>query len=178
MAPLADNLTERYWADYEGAAGQHSIMFRFPVGTTLGVAITAIQNILTVMKVFVPTTTLFNRLRHSAAGTNVSFPVTWATIAGTNPAAVPVQGKPQFISWTGRSPDGRRVAYTLHGSSTIADVDYRIDSAQSAETAAVVNALNNDANELVTVSGQRPIVNNYANTGYNAYFQRKQRRIA
>jgi hypothetical protein len=176
MAPLPDNLTDRYWVDYEGVTGMHTVMFRFPALTAQGTAITGVQNCISALKAWAHTSTNFNRLRYSSAGSNVSFPVAWTPVAGTSAGTLPANGRPQFVSFNGRSPDGRRVNYTIHGIPAAADVDYRILAAENPTVAACVAALDAPVNGLVTASGQPAIMNAYANFGYNAYFQRKARR--
>jgi hypothetical protein len=178
MAPLPDNLTDRYFIDYEGVAGKHTIMFRFGTEVTYADAITRITGILNAMKPFVHTTTVFNGCRLSKTGSNVSFPGAWTPIVGTNAQLPTPPQYPQFISWVGRDVNGIRVRYTLHGTPVAPDTDYRNLASETPAVNVVVNALSTGTPSLVTAGGTTPVINTYANYGYNAYFQRKRRKVA
>lgn len=176
MAPLPDNLTDRYWIDYSGLMGKHSMLFRFIPATPLQDATDRIEEIVTALAGFSYTTTTFYQLRRSVVGTDVSFPVPWVTIAGGAVAAQQPQDYPQFVSWVGRGLDGVRVRFSLIGTNIEADADYRLYSDNTPAVQTVIDALADPVTPLVTASGGQFILNNYANTGFNAYFQRKRRR--
>jgi hypothetical protein len=178
MAPLALNLTDRYYVDYEGVAGKHTIMFRFTPETVFEDAVAKITSVIQAMKTWVGLTTTFNNLRVSQSGTVVSFPAAWTPIIGTNNAPFGPERYPQFISWVGRDFNGIRVRYTVHGAVVAPDSDYRVLANENANVLAVLNALKGGTTSLVTAGGTTPVLNNYANFGYNAYFQRKRRKVA
>jgi hypothetical protein len=178
MAPLVHNATDRYWVDYEGPAGKHSIMFRFPSAAVESAAITTIRAIITAMRIFQPTTATFIGLRKSEALTVVSFPKAWDPIVGLNSGTFTANMYPQFISWVGRDSNGIRVRYTLQGCPFVPDTDYRLPRPSSADVDAVLDAFDAATEKPVTAGALVPVMNNYANTGFNAYFQRKRRKTA
>lgn len=176
MAPVPDIHTDRYWADYEGPAGKHSMLFRFLPSVSEADAVTRITAVLNQFKTQVPATVQFNQVRKSFAGSNVSFPITWTPIVGTN--ATPLVGAqfPNFISYVGRDMNGVRTRMTLQGVPNIPDTDFRLLSGEVPSVAATLAALRAIAPSIMTVSGLIPIWNSYANTGVNAYFQRQRRK--
>jgi hypothetical protein len=178
MPVAALNLTDRYYVDYEGLAGKHTILFRFSPATVFADAVTKITSVINAMKAFVPASTSFNGLRVSQSGTNVSFPGAWTPIVGTSVDAIAAWQYPQFVSWVGRDASNVRVRYTVHGIPLPPDTDYRILSSENTAVAAVLTAINGGVTPLVTAGGTTPTMNSYANFGFNAYFQRKRRKVA
>lgn len=176
MAPLPDNLTDRYWVDYSGLMGKHSMLFRTIPGTDLEAATARIVEVVQTLTAWSFTTTVFFQLRRSVVGTDVSFPVPWTPIAGGATAQQLPQDYPQFVSWVGRGLDGVRVKFSLQGTNVEADADYRQYADNTPQVAATIAALSDPVTPFVTASGGQFILNNYANTGFNAYFQRKRRR--
>jgi len=178
MAIPEDIYTARYYVDYEGLSGKHTMMFRFAPEVTDTEARTRITAVLTQLKTTVPASTVFNGLRRAAAGSAFSFPITWTNIVGTN-ATVPTANQyPQFISYVGRDVAGTRVRVTVHGVSGGPDTDYRYLENEQASVAAALVALRATGPSILTKGGLVPFWNSYANTGYNAYFQRKRRKVA
>jgi len=173
-----DTLTLKYFLDYEGAAGEHTLLFRFSPAVTDANAITRITAIVNTLKAFVTSATVFNRLRRADVGSNLSFPLAWTSIAGTSATAIAASQYPQFVSWVGRDLGGVRTRLTLHGASTTSDADYRILASENASVAAVLAALRTVSPAVVTVADAIPVWNDYCNTGYNAHFQRKRRKVA
>jgi hypothetical protein len=176
MAPLVHNATDRYWVDYEGLAGKHSIMFRFPSATAEEDATARILAIINAMRIFQPTSASFIGLRKSEALTTVSFPRAWTTVVGLNSGTWTAPMYPQFISFVGRDASGIRVKYTLAGCPFVPDTNYRIGRSESTDVAGVLNAIEGGTVHPVTAAALVPVMNNYANTGFNAYFQRKRRK--
>lgn len=177
MAPTPDVYTDRYWLRYQGAGGTHEMLFRFLPATPDADAKAKILEVVTTLKVFVPVTTSFNGMRFAAAGSVNSFPTTWASVAGTNGAGVPANGAPAFFTWVGRDSGGTRIRLTLLGTVDQPDANYRRTPAESPSVAAVIASLRDvTPTAIVTVAGLIPIWADYANVGYNAYFQRKLRR--
>lgn len=178
MAPMLDVLTDIYHVDYEGPHGRHSLQFRFPAGTAVEVEQAAAISIVNALKVFVPVGVSFLGARVQAAASPNSFPTTWSPIAGTNATNLSGWQYPQFISFVGRSLEGRRVRVTLQGAQFANDDDYRLPAQGNAQVTAVLTQLKTAAPQIRTIAGTIPVWNEYANIGWNAYFQRKRRRVA
>lgn len=177
MAPTPDTFTERYMLDYEGPTGKHTLMFRFVPGILLADATARITAIVNTMRAFVVPATSFNQLRRASAGSPFSFNVDWTPIVGTSATPITSKDYPQFVTWLGRDSSGKRVRWTLHGASIEPDADYRLLGSENTSVQAVINALKATGPSVLTVTGLVPFINPYANTGYNAYFQRKRRRV-
>lgn len=177
MPPLANNLTDRYFLDYEGPAGQHTVLFRFAPSAVQADAIDKVEQVATAMAPFLTPDTTFHQLRVSQSGTLVSFPVAWTPIDGTSEDTMTPEEYPNFVSWVGRDQSGVRVRWTLQGIPLNPDADYRIPAGDNVAVQAVLSALSGGAALLVTASGAVPILNQYANFGRNAYFQRQRRRV-
>lgn len=176
MAPLPDNLTDRYWLDYEGVYGKHSLMARFPALTSGSEAEAAMIALADACAPFLSTSTTITGLRRSDAGTDVSFPVDWVPVQGLNTTPTSQDQAPEFISFVGRSIDGVRVRYYLIGAPHNPDPNYRILRSESELVDDFLNVIENELYPFCTASGFIPVMNNYANLGYNAYFQRKRRK--
>jgi hypothetical protein len=178
VAEIPDTFTDRYYLDYEGPAGAHTLLFRFLPATPLADVTTRLTAVITAMKAWVVPQVSFKTLRRAAAGSPFSFNVAWTPIVGTSATAIAAAGYPQFVSWLGRDSGGVRVRWTLHGASVASDADYRILGSENASVQAVITALAATGPSLLTVNGLVPFIAPYANTGYNAYFQRKRRKVA
>lgn len=178
MAPLPPNNTVRLWVQYQGPAGIHEVMFRFVTGTNVADATAAAVDICTAMAVALTEDTEFNGARYSAAGSNISLPVPWTPIAGTNVDTMDESEFPNFIDWIGRDDTGHRVRWALNGIPLNPDGDYRLFGSDDAGVQAVIDALSDPDNGIVTIAEQPPVVYQYADTGRNAYFQRKRRRVS
>jgi len=176
MAPLATNLTDRYKLGYEGDFGRHVCMFRFAPGTDEGTARAEITDFVTAIKPLYNTGHTFNVLSKSAANSSLFFPIQWTPIAGTGTAVLTPEQYPRFLSYIGRTTLGRRVRLTLFGANVGITTDYRITGNESAPVAAGWNQLQAVISVQVGIDGAPIQWYSFANVGYNAYFQRKQRR--
>ena len=176
MAPLPENSTMRIWIKQEGPRGAHETMFRFADGVTVVDAIASIADVLTAGTGLVYDSQTWTSARHSAAGSDISFPVAWTPIPGTNGSAESDVNKPFFLTWVGRSTGGRRVTWTIGGAAYVGDTNFRIVEGENPGVDAVIDALRVMEPPAVAIDGLDPLIYPYANCGFNAYFQRKQRR--
>jgi predicted amino acid dehydrogenase len=175
MAPLPVNSTARLWVKKSGISGEHETMFRFIAGTTQSEAVTGVHIICEEMASFLWEDDAFISARWAADGSNLSFPVAWDVIPGENPGTPDEAQYPGFVSWVGRGADGREVRWTLNGVPFTADDNYRIFASESITVEAVRFALETELT-IANIGSFHPVVYNYVNLGYNAYFQRKARR--
>lgn len=176
MDPIDPKNTQRYYVDYNTAGGQHNFQVRFPGAQDLATTMADINGLVAVMRPCVPATTIFNRVRRSAMGTNLSFPVPFTSQAGTATGTQDVRWYANAIGWTGRSGLGRRVRILLFGVALQQEHDYRLERGEIPVFDAVLNYLQNSARLFVAVDGAPIIWNDYTNMHVNAYFQRKLRR--
>lgn len=177
LLPLPEDNTARYFLDYEGPYGKHSTQFRAnPQGDPASV-IPAIQGLINAVKPAIFSDTTFTGLRYADAGSNISNPLSWAPISGTATGTLAPEFYPRFFAFWGRGPDGRELKLTFYGGNVGVSADYRMTGGENATIAACILYLNTQS-VFTTISGSRPVWKQYANTGYNAYFQRKRRTTA
>lgn len=176
LPPVKQNFLPTYFLDYQGNMGKHTLQFHVAESTVGATAIGDITALVNLLKTQVHTTTTFNVLRFRPSSSLVSLPVSWTAIAGTNTTAQAVENYPNFISFTGRAGNGRRITLKLFGWVGEPDADYRALSSESANISAIVNELNKFGSSIRTVDGGAPVWNPWSNQGVHAYFQRKARR--
>lgn len=174
LPPLPEYNTGRFFIDYEGPYGKHSAQLRGNFDVDPQSAVAAISSLLTTLKPIIVQDTTFTGVRYALSGTNISNPLSFAPIQGTAAGTLAQIDYPRFFAFWGRGPDGRETKLTFYGGNVGVTNDYRITGGENATIAAVINQLNSSS-QWTTISGSRPIWKQYANTGYNAYFQRKRR---
>lgn len=177
LPPLPESNTARYFLDYEGPYGKHSAQFRAnPAGDPASVVPT-IQSFINTLKPAIHTDTTFTGVRYADVGSNISNPLGFAPVSGTATGTLATEHYPRFFAFWGRGPDGRELKLTFYGGNIGVTSDYRIGPGENSTIAACVLYLNTTS-VFTTISGSRPVWKQYANTGYNAYFQRKRRTTA
>lgn len=177
MAPLPDNNTYRLFVIQQGTAGRHETVLRFGSAISQADAIARARAIVTAVLPLIHPTVSFIGAREQLAGSKVSFPVNWGTtLVGTSGETYADEERPQYISMTGRSPDGRRVRLTFFGFYGSMSGDYRAPTNESTAIGNFIANVRDGLPGLVTISGQVAVWNSYINLGRNAYYQRKLRR--
>lgn len=177
MAPLPDNLTDRYFVDYETSAGEHTVLFRYLSGTDQAAAILDLRAVISALLPRMFNTTQFLGLRFSATGSNVSNPLPFAGLVGGLPVGGPVQEGPKFISFIGRSATGRRSRLFFYGTDYFPAADYRILVPNDAALTDAFNILSTPGTSRCAPDGSTPVIwKSYVNVGYNSYIERRQRR--
>lgn len=175
MAPLPESNTARYFVDYEGPMGKRTIQFRSLEAGGTGQTITGIRDFLTILKPIIYSSVTFNGLRRANAGSNVSNPIAWAPITGNVAGTLPPSEYPRFFAFWGRSSDGRELKLTFYGGTLQVSDDFRLQRGENATLGTAIDFLNSGAGAFTTISGVAPTWKQYANSGYNAYHQRKRR---
>lgn len=170
LAPLPANNTDRAWLRYTANGQQHEIVFRFPSATTQANIVTAVTAFANSIKSSLLTTDSFTALRHQDSGSNLTFPLAWSNIAGTNAGAVDADNTPKFVSMTGRSLNGYRCRLTMFLPSVTDAQKYRMTGSTALQTAVAAMTT-----APVAIDGAAVVWNSYTNVGYNAYWQRQQR---
>lgn len=176
MAPLPDNNTAVLFMDYTSGGQKHTAEVRLPSGATSGSATVAAGVMAIVMKALLFPGDSITGARFRQAASSVSFPLTFSAVVGTQAGTPDDDNKPNFVSWTGRSTDGRRVRFTVFTRAVQPVLQGWRDTTPSAGEAAVLAALMDNDVDARTISGAAPIWNSYVNYGANAYYQRKARR--
>lgn len=177
MAPFDPTNTNRLWVKKQGVTGEHELLFRGQIGSTLDDLVGAAHAILTAARGIVYEGDTWNSARYSARNSHLSFPTDWDPITGNNGTDYQEYNRPFFLDFVGRGAGGHRVRWSVQGAVQVADVDYRMYATEYSGIATIVNAFNAQNATLADITGAPVIIYPYANVGYNAYFQRKQRRI-
>jgi len=177
MAALPSNNTDCLFVDYSTCSVEHTVQVRFsndgdPVDAMVGLhdLLTALDPGLTLLTVL--------RARVRLAATTVSFEVPWTgdpTYGGT---LGPRYKGAAYLDFVGRDTTGRRNRVAIFGPGDFFDTaneDYRFTADDSAVIAAALVQLNLSEGSFLTIAGNQPIWNTYANTGVNAYWRNKIR---
>lgn len=175
MAPLPETNTPRAYIDYTSGGVPHTAQLRFPDSATPASTLEQRNAVAEAMLDCMDTTDSITGHRWSNDGTNVSNPVDGLTGPGTvSGFTINNVTRAAFVSFTGRSSDGRDVKFTLF--SPIGST-YTLNRVPLASAGAALNALYDEVTandgEVVTISGLSPLWNAYVNTRRNSYWQRQ-----
>lgn len=181
MAPLPANNTSRLFIDYSANGREHTLMLRYPDDTSPpdSTVLEGIDDFLIACNPLMPTNWVFQGWRYSLEGSLVTLPLGGAptTFAGT--ATAVTAEAPAYITFVGRSVLGRRARIFLLGAGftpaqeqgTLSD--YRLYRSENAAVDAAYIAL--EASLVQAIDDANIDWYNYANLGYNAYWQRAVR---
>ncbi len=184
MAPVADNLTNRLWVDYEVANVGHSFMVRYGEGVGAAAVVGRVNQILTFVQDYLPTSWLVTGVRTSLAGTDFSLPWDYSEtdlygFAGTDSDPFPEAEHPRELVYVGRSTTtGRRVRFSLYGTLITTPANYRFGPGESPFTNSAIFAALNAASSVgtfLTADGSAPTWYVYANVNYNSYWESERR---
>lgn len=176
MAPLPENNTDRIWLKYTANGVEHEIIFRFPSVTPQADQVAAVHDFAVAAASLMHTSDSFSSVRHQDSGSTVSFPLSFTPVSGTNTTTGEPNDNPHFLSVTGRSLDGRRCKLGLYVPLLSDNNPYRVQRAAGNIADIMLDAVEAMEPAPVSISGGAVIWNNYANTGYNAYWQRQERK--
>ena len=176
MAPLASNLTARVFIEYTCVGVPHTTLIRLEATAIAADGVTIYNSFTTAAKGLLDTSDSFTGARFSAAGTNVSFPLSVSAVLGTSAIAEVNDQKATFVSVTGRSVDGRDAKIGLFTpTTTLSANEYRYTTV-AGPSATFLAWFATNAAQLRSVSNSQVIWNTYLNYGVSAYWQRKLRR--
>jgi hypothetical protein len=174
VTALNPNNTARYKTFYTVMGQQHDFQVRANAifsPSTLGTFIAALFDALDPALY----ATTIDYSQYAASGSNVFNTVTTGAESSTYGSGA---GSglliPQYIGFQGRSTGGHKVRLSIYGIKP-EENDYRFNPADSAEVDAAIVVLNATANGALAIDGLKPLWYSYANTGFNAYWQRAQR---
>lgn len=176
MAPLPHNNTITGWLEYTMDGVGHEMVLRFADGTTDTAAANAATGIANALRGIMPVTDSFSGFRIRAKNSLLSFPVVFAAVVGQNAGAKAEGNKPNFLSLTGRTANGRRARCTFFCVFQEPDANYRTGPGESSFVTAWRDQLMLSANNIVGIDGAPVVWNTYANQGTNAYWQRQMRK--
>ena len=177
MAPLPPSTTPRVQVTYTSGGRPHTAEVRMAIGSIKADGELRAQALADVMATCMASGDGTVGAFWIPAGTNIrqTLPLTPATGGGSAGTITP-ESQACFLSFTGRSDDGRDVKFSLFTILFDGQTTYRIPLGSASSVvqdlwAEVVNA----ADPSVTISGEVALWNAYVNIGQNAYYQRKSR---
>lgn len=172
LGPLPPESTPRYRVHYTVIGKQHTFEIRSHDSPSfIG---TFVQDFLTMLDALC-FASVIDSVDFAADGSNVFNAVTtgaeaftWGSGAGT------IQEIPQYINFIGRTSGGRRVRLAVFGLGVSA-VDYRFVATENADVDNARGVLVAAGGLLRGIDDLTPIWKTYANTGFNAYWQKAVR---
>jgi len=179
MSPVNPTTTHRIKAFYTGPFGRHSMLFHGGPEGTLDDLEGAVAEIVDKMIVVQYDGTVWDRVEHAAAGSNLFFPSdTWTpqTSASTiDPGAT--SSPSTFLQWGGRSPtSGVRAKWYLFETIGTQDQNMRVNDGESAPLDAVTDEFTSQSSFVGAIDGTAVTMYTYINIGQNDYLTHKARR--
>jgi len=163
VVALNPNNTRRYFVDYTVNDVQHTLMVR--TGSTVSAAALSgdVDSVLTAFASDLYEWTI-RGLRVANAGSDVTNPATWSGSSsygsGTTNDTI---GRALAASYTGRDSVGHKVRSFFYGTKNLSEGDYRITRPESSVVADVLDALLALTDTFLTIGGNKPTWNQYAN---------------
>ena len=170
MAPLDPANTPRAYLTYRVAGQEHTMMVRYDAAAaSTAVVATEITNFINAMDPLLFSST-FVRFEISAEGSNVRIPATWSgpTEWGGTPADP--DDAPYFFSFTGKDTTGRRFRLEIFGRGTGAGLPWRVSTADDTSIQAAVAVLETEEAVFLSIAGNTPIYNQYANRSVSQHW--------
>lgn len=178
LPPLPESNTARLWVQYDTGVGIHEMQFRKVSASAKADFITQVRSVCTQLAGLVWNSGGFTSARYASAGVDLSFPEPWAAINGTNVTAPNPINRTNFVTFSGRSPTGRKARLFFFNPYVANESDFRLELGDSAQLQAAWNVLMAATPHIAAIDGAAPTWYPYYNFGFNAYWQRKARTIA
>lgn len=177
MAPLDPSNTARVQVLYTSGEFNHTVEVRLADTPTVGDAETLAADLAALMAPFMATGDSAYEARLIPQGVNVYTGLSFTPVAGTGTAAGAVDVRESsFVSFTGRSNDGRRTGVTIFSQIFGGTSVFRVArSSLGTMFTDLMDFLAGQSPVLVTISGEESHWHQYANFGFNSHYQRKQR---
>jgi len=170
MAALPQSNTERWWLVYSNNSTEHRCGIRTASGITNVQASNVFSTLLSNLTTIMLATTVLG-LERALIGSNVRVPFAYTgSPSGATGTQVDTDRRARFISFTGRSTDGRKSKLFVFGIQDIPEGDYRVDTSESAAVASEVSHLNAASGVFLSISGQQPVWHAYANIGFHDHW--------
>jgi len=177
MAPLPPDNTPRIQVTYTSGGEPHTAEIRVANGTLKADALTRAQALADAMAVPMASGDNILGAYWIPSGTNIrqTLPITTASGGGAA-GTITDESKTVFLSFTGRSDDGRDTRFTFFTVLFDGQDTYRKALTDvSTPVQDLFGEVTSNTLPAVTISGEEAIWNHYVNIGQNAHFQRKSR---
>lgn len=177
LGPLPADTTARVQVLYTSGEFNHTAELRLADTPSTGDAEALAQDLADLMEPIMATGDSAFEARLIPQGTNIYTAIALTPVTGTGTATGTTDVREAaFVSFTGRSNDGRRVGLTLFtqivGGTTTFRTPY---SGANAIFQAVLDFLGAQTPVITTISGEESHWHQYVNFGINSHYQRKQR---
>ena len=174
MAPLPHNNTDIVYVDYQQGPRAHTFQVRVADVGNVASWESDITDLLDLTNSLIYAATI-TATRGQNSGSSISFPVP-STLVGTSfgTGTINAETVPFNLDFIGRSAGGRRVRLDIFGLK-LGLSDYRLTAAENSDVAAMVAVLQGATDSFYAIDGTKAIWYPYADTGVNAYWQKKQR---
>lgn len=177
VTPLPPSNTERWFLDYTVIDTHHVLIMRTADAVSDGAAAEALDTFLSAIAPGCSAITI-DGLRHAAATSDLTFPASTTGLSATYGSGVgQLIDIPLQATFTGRSTDGRKARVGMFGWDAQTDSSWRYTTAENANVAATIAALNSlsASGFFVSISGGGVIYHPYMNIGYNDHWVDKRR---
>jgi len=135
--------------------------------TQMDAFITAIESLLF--------NSLFVRFETSAAGSNVRVPADWTGQTEWGGASGDPDEAPLFFSFTGKDTGGRRFRLEIFGRGRASGDSWRVFAADDSAVAAAIAVLETEEAVFLTIAGNGPTFNQYANKSVSQHWVQELR---
>jgi len=170
MAPLPEDSTARIFLTYSVAGQEHTLMARYDAAATpTPDALMEVSNFLEAMDAMVYLSS-FVKAEVAAVGSNVRVPVAWPGITEWGASAGDPDSAPFFWSFTGKDITGRRFRVELFGRGHSDAQSWRLYAVDDTSIAAAVAVLETEEAVFLSIAGNTPIYNQYANRSVSQHW--------
>jgi hypothetical protein len=174
MAALPPSNTARYKVVYFANGHQHSVIVRASGAHSPSGFGTWFDGLMTILDPIWSELSI-NRVDFAASGSDIFNPVTSGIEGNVYGSGTPAGLlHPQFLAFQGRTSGGHKTRLSLYGVG-VEENDYRFNTGDVAEVDAAVTYMQTTSPYAKGIDGITPTWYSYANTGFNAYWQRKER---
>lgn len=170
MAPLPESNTPRVFVSYQTQGRNHTMMVRVDDTVSDSAASEEISAFIEAMSPLLAAS-LFVKAERSAEGSNVRVPMTWSGITewGIGGSGDDEQA-PLFYSFTGKDTAGRKFRLEIFGRNTPPNANWRVYEADDSSIGNALDALETVSPVFLTIAGNGPIFNQYANQSISQHW--------
>jgi len=171
---LPPDNTKRYKLTYTVLGIQHDFTVRCgPTGNDAG-ATSIVEDLLNALDPILYEWTV-DAFDFAVAGSSVFNPAT-STLPGSVFGSGSAAGllKPQFLAFQGRSAAGHKCRISFYGCKP-EENDFRFNPGDNADVDAAIDVVQGSSLYFHSIDDLKPTWYDYANTGFNSYWQRQQR---
>lgn len=177
LPALPAHTTKRYKLIYTAYSIAHSITVHMDTAAAASDATALATALANLLKPLVGPAVVFTGVQFAALGEDVFNDVATLNIAGTGAANGAGIAPDLSISFTGRSPSGRKTRMFLFGPTLPGDSNWRLTRTEWPAVGTVIDGLNNtDVGGIRVIDASKPVWHSYVNWDYNDHYVKRARR--